>query len=108
MHRQIMKAPKGLEVDHINGNILDNRRENLRLATHSENNHNRSKYSCNRSGLKGVFWYPRANKFQASIRVHGELLYLGLYKKAEDAARAYDEAAVLYHGQFAKPNFEKK
>lgn len=103
MHRIIMKAPDGLEVDHINGNRLDNRISNLRLCTHAENGKNQSLSRRNTTGYKGVK-QASPNRWQARIRVDGELLHLGLFKTKYEAAKAYNEAALRYHGRFANLN----
>lgn len=105
LHREIMQAPDGVQVDHINGNPLDNRRVNLRFATPSENARNRGRASNNTSGFKGVNWNKKHGKWLASIMVDGKRLFLGGFTVAEDAARAYDKAARKYHGEFARTNF---
>lgn len=105
MHRVITNAPKGMNVDHINGNKLDNRVENLRLATPSENVQNKKRKRNNQSGYKGVSYYY-AGKWRARIDVDGHEINLGYYDDKEDAAHAYDEAARHYFGEFARTNFE--
>jgi len=103
MHRLILDAPADKKVDHINGNRLDNRKENLRLATHAQNQRNRTKSRNNKTGYKGV--YRIRNRWQASITVDGKRIRLGAFGTPEDAARSYDAAAREYHGEFAKLNF---
>ena len=86
-------------VDHKNGNVLDNRKCNLRICTISQNGANRGKQKNNKSGYKGVI-----NICKAVIRVKGERIELGFFKNAEEAAKAYNEAAIKYFGEFAKLN----
>lgn len=105
LHRFITDAPIGLLVDHINGDKLDNRRSNLRLATQAENLRNRKVHANNRTGYKGVYWHKMARKYAARIAVEKRQIWLGLYEDPADAARAYDEAARKYHGEFARLNF---
>lgn len=106
MHRLILDPPTGISVDHINGDGLDNRRCNLRLATTSENGRNSRRPKSNTSGYKGVCYLKRNDCYQAQIQSgQGKILYLGVYKTAEDAGRAYDAKAREIYGQFAKLNF---
>jgi hypothetical protein len=103
MHRFILGCKAGEIGDHINGNTLDNRRENLRKCTMAESNRNRKLHRRNRSGFKGV---SLANgKWEAVICIDGTDLRLGRYTSPQKAARAYDEAAKRYHGVFASLNF---
>lgn len=106
MHRLIMNAPDGVDVDHIDGNGLNNTRMNLRLATRSQNSCNRNIRNDNTSGYKGVSFHRATGKWQATITVNGKSAYLGLYATAEDAGAAYDEVAGQIHGQFARTNEE--
>lgn len=94
-----------LRVDHINGDGLDNRRANLRQATHGQNVQNRRRSSANTSGYKGVTWHKQARKWQAAIKADRRTYYLGIYGSPELAALAYDEAARHHHGEFARVNF---
>lgn len=104
MHREVMNAQDGSEVDHINGDKLDNRRENLRLCTKSQNMSNRGKQLNNTTGYKGVFTSQRTTKFRAQIRVKGKSIHLGLFENLKDAAISYNIAATKYFGEFAKLN----
>lgn len=109
MHRLIMSAPSHSEIDHINGNPLDNRRFNLRLATRQENSSNQSKRRYNKgaptsSRYKGVT-KGRTQKWEAQIKVRGRRKHLGSFMSEVEAARAYDSAAREYFGDFARPNF---
>jgi len=105
MTRVIMHAHLGQEVDHKIHNTLDNRKANLRLCTSAENHHNREKRKAGSSGRKGVYWNKRARKWRAQIRYKGQCSHLGYYTYEDDAARAYDEAAKKYFGEFARLNF---
>lgn len=102
MHRQILEAPPGIVVDHRNGDGLDNQRSNLRLATYAQNGFNRGPGKNNSSGVKGVSWHKRADKWTATINLNGKQLYLGLFDELEDAAQAYRCAAVELQGEFAR------
>ena len=110
MHREVMRAPTGVEVDHIHGNLLDNRKSELRLATHRENTKNQTLFSTARAGkktsrFKGVCRPADSRKWLASITVDGEHIRLGVFTDETDAARAYDAAAREYFGEFARCNF---
>ena len=92
-----------MQVDHKNRNGLDNRRDNLRLATHGQNLANSKTHS--ESGFKGV--EKNKHRFYASISIDGKTKKLGGYDTPEEAARAYDEAALEQFGEFARINFSK-
>ncbi len=102
MHRMIVDCPDGLEVDHINGNTLDNRRCNLRVCTHAENMRNRKINKDNKSGYKGVYLDKKYKTWRAQIKVSGQKRYLGSYKTAEAAAEAYRTYAEILHKEFAR------
>jgi hypothetical protein len=108
MHRFILDAPTGIEVDHKNMDGLDNRRSNIRLATHGENQHNKCAYRQNKSGFKGVHFNKRRGGFCAQIQHRKVPHYLGCFDTPEDAARAYDVAALALHGDFARINFPEE
>lgn len=105
MHREIMNAPKGWEVDHIDGNGLNNQRLNLRVATHENNSRNRLKRKESGSKYKGVYWHKRDSRWYAGICVSYKKIHIGSYTIEEDAARAYDAAARHHFGDFARTNF---
>lgn len=98
MHRMLVEASPGVEVDHINGSRLDNRRCNLRVCTHSENICNQGKHKNNTSGFKGVSWHRRDKRWVARIRHEGKSFNLGSFINPLDAAKVYDEACVRLHG----------
>lgn len=97
MHRLILNAPKGILVDHINHNGLDNRRNNIRLCNASENGRNRRVSKHNSSGFKGVS-RKRDGRYEAAIR-------LGTFENPEDAAKEYDRVATIIFKEFANLNF---
>jgi hypothetical protein len=102
MHVQLTGYPL---TDHRNRDSLDNRRSNLRKATIQQNNHNRRKGRDNTSGFKGVSLDKRDNRWRAYINYNNKQIGLGYYDRKEDAAEAYDAAAVQYFGEFAALNF---
>ena len=105
MHRLITNNnnPK-MHTDHINNNSLDNRIKNLRICTNSQNQMNTKGKINNTSGFKGVFSNKANKKWRAMIKINYKLKHLGYYIDPKDAARAYNEAAVKYHGEFANIN----
>ena len=105
LHREIMNAPRGLLVDHRNGDSLDNRRANLRLATHSQNMQNRRKRKNTTSRYTGVCFEKRRKKWTANITVNKKKIWIGRFDDEIEAAKAYDEAARKEHGEFARLNF---
>lgn len=108
MHRSLLNAPADMDVDHIDGNGLNNTRANIRLATTSQNNGNRAKtVRKTYSRFKGVTWYKRENRWVAQIVTNNKRRYLGIFTNEEDAARAYDKAALEQWGEFAKLNFPR-
>ncbi len=105
MHREIMRAPASMQVDHINGDTLDNRVSNLRICSNTENSRNQRLRPSNTSGYKGVAWRDGHKKFRARITVNYKDIFLGYFDDPKEAARAYDSAARKYFGEFAKVNF---
>lgn len=106
LHRFVLNAPKGTEVDHINHNLLDCRKENLRLCTHGENQHNQCKQTRTTSSkFKGVSKAKKDNKWTAQIKHNRKVIYLGRFDSERDAAIVYDQHATKLFGKFAKLNF---
>lgn len=101
MHRQIMDVPESMEVDHRDGDGLNNRRENLRVCTHQQNMANQGKRRHNTSGYRGVCRLKGTRAWVANLAGR----YLGCYETAELAARAVDTAARRQHGEYARLNF---
>jgi hypothetical protein len=103
LHRVVAGTQPGFDTDHWNGNGLDNRRQNLRTATRSQNNYNRGPAKHNRSGFKGVYLARADAKrpWRARIRCDGQIYELGLFATAEQADAAYRKAADELHGDFA-------
>jgi hypothetical protein len=103
-----------MHVDHINGNSLDNRRDNLRLVTPQQNAMNRGPQINNTSGYKGVSWNKRSKKWQVSVRYKCEQTgkyknkHIGLYDDKEEAARAYDRWVIANCDEHAYTNFPRE
>jgi hypothetical protein len=102
MHRLISCTPDGMHTDHADGNGLNNRRDNLRHATRSENLRNRGAQSNNTTGFKGVHRRKDCQRWQATIQINGKQKNIGLFATPEQAFAAYSEAAVCLHGEFAR------
>jgi hypothetical protein len=104
MHRFIMKAVKGIEIDHIDGNTFNNQRKNLRFCNRSDNMKNRIKQSNSTSPYKGVGFRKDTQKWFSRISIDGVATRLGQFLNAKEAAHAYNKAAKKYYGKFAKLN----
>jgi len=102
LHRYIMNAPKGLVVDHINGDKLDNRKQNLQICTVKKNSRKSQFRLTNKSGHSGVFWYyyNNVNKWVAQIIVDYKTIHLGYYDDIKDAIKAREKAEIKYFGDF--------
>lgn len=94
--------PKSKCIDHVDGDAWNNRLENLRLATRSQNSMNYKRPSSNTSGLKGAVKHKGSKKWMAQIKCRGETIYLGLHETAQLAHRAYCAAAEKFHGSFSR------
>lgn len=106
LHRFLLGAPDGVMVDHRNGDTLDNRRDNLRLCTNSQNQANRQR-SRGVSPFKGVCWQKRTNgtgSWKAQLVIEGNVVYLGVFGTDLEAAAAYNAAALSHFGEFAHLN----
>jgi len=104
MHRVIMNTPEGIHTDHIDRDRLNNCKFNLRFCTISENNRNRKTQINNKSGYKGVCWKQGKKKWVAKIKVGANEFHIGSFDCPKEAAKAYNEAAVEHHGEFAYLN----
>lgn len=106
MHRAIVAAPLGLDVDHIDGNRLNNRKSNLRLSTRSQNHFNRKPRQKTASGYKGVSWSK--DRWMVRVVIGGRSKNIGKFNCKHDAAEAYNAAASREYGEFAKLNIIKR
>jgi hypothetical protein len=106
LHRLVMDAPKGVLVDHWDGNTLDCRKANLRLASHAKNSHNMAKWSKDStSKFKGISWKSKRKRWVSQISCDGKYHYLGLYSSEIHAAYVYDLASIQHHGEYGRTNF---
>lgn len=106
MHQKIIEVPKGMVVDHINHDGMDNRRASIRAATRAQNIRNRKKFAkSSGSKYKGIYWRKKTRKWEAQITFERKKIFLGCFRSEIDAAKAYDRAAIKYHGEFASLNF---
>lgn len=106
MHREVLQAKRGNKVDHRKvTRTLDNRKQNLRPATSSQNSANGRIRKSNTSGFKGVHWHRKCEKWQARVTVQGKAHSQGLFADKVEAAKARDIAARKLHGEFAHLNF---
>lgn len=101
------EVPDGLFIDHINGKRADNRIENLRLATATENQHNKLRQSNGTSNYKGVWFDSKKNVWKAAIRLEAKRYYIGQFNTELEAALAYDALALEFQGPFAKLNVQQ-
>ncbi len=108
MHRLILAAPIGADVDHRDGDGLNNRRSNIRLCTPTQNEMNKKPSSRNTSGYKGVSHYNKGPKWMAKLKVGNRKIRRFGFTSAEEAARAYDALAIEHYGEFAMTNFQQE
>jgi len=104
MHRQIMNATKGQELDHINGDRSDNRKSNLRFVTRQQNAFNQKSSKNSSSQYRGVSIIRKYNKWISKIRVNNKLIYLGKFNTEEEAANVYNIKAKEVYGEYARLN----
>ncbi len=97
-----MGAPKGIGVDHIDGDGFNNIRDNLRFANQTQNGHNRGPQRNNKSGKKGVSLFKRDGTWKAQIRINGKNKHIGYFKDINDAHNAYAKMSKEYHGEFSR------
>lgn len=103
MHREIINIPAGKITDHIDGDGLNNLRENLRVCTHQQNGFNRTRLQVNNKlKIKGVRWNVRNKKFEAQIRINNKAIYLGRFNVLGDADSVYRIAEEKYFGEFIR------
>lgn len=105
MHREVLRCRADEEIDHRNGDTLDNRRDNLRRATRETNQANRGRQRNNKSGFKGVSWSKGTKKWIVFLQTKKKKMYLGQFDSKILAAKTYDKAAQKYHKKFAVLNF---
>lgn len=96
MHRLVNKTPRRFQTDHVNRNKLDNRKENLRTVTSIQNLRNTGIRITNKSGYKGIWWWKERKKWQVYININYKRIYLGMFKKIEDAIKVRKNAEKLY------------
>jgi hypothetical protein len=109
MHRVITDAPNGMDVDHVNGDGLDNQRKNLRVCTHSQNLTNVGRRINNKSGHTGVSWNKRDKRWYVQIRINkDERIHLGCFIEIQDAISVYKKAVNKYHGNFSRTTIGEK
>lgn len=106
LHRFIMNAKPGEQIDHLDGNGLNDQKYNLRIVNNSQNHMNSKKHLDGLNKYKGISWNKRKKKWVATICLNYKHIHLGFFINELDAARAYDEAAKKYHGEYARLNFE--
>jgi hypothetical protein len=104
MHQLIMGMPSNTEIDHADGNGLNNQISNLRLCTHIQNSRNRRKLPNLTSKYKGVSFHSQTNRWVSHIRINKKLVHLGYFKSEKNAAIAYNNAAIKHFDKFIIQN----
>lgn len=104
LHKFLLRPGKGFDVDHISGDKMDNRRNNVRICSHQQNMFNQRLKTTNSSGYSGVSYSKNAGKYEAYINRDGRKIHLGLFMSAREAAEAREVAAVRLFGEYAKLN----
>lgn len=109
MHRVVLGLTRydKIQIDHINGNRLDNRKSNLRICNCSQNQANKEKISSNTSGYKGVTFHKAKNKWMASAKYMGKSYFAGYFSNPIDAAKAYDALVKKLRGEYSRTNFNE-
>jgi hypothetical protein len=102
MHRLVTAPPADMQIDHINGDGLDNRRANLRVVTLAENSRNQRLAKNSTSGFKGVTWHKCKSKWIARIVLNRKTIHLGYFSTPEAAYEAYSKASIELHGQYGR------
>lgn len=104
LHKYLLHPPQGVDIDHISGDKLDNRKSNLRFCSHQQNMFNQKRRSTNSTGYSGVSYSKNAGKYEAYINRDGRKIHLGLFMSAEEAAIVRNNAAQKLYGEYARLN----
>ena len=104
MHRMILNLNKGQFTDHVSGDGLNNQKSNLRLCSITQNAQNKKSHKKSSSQFKGVSWRKKEKCWKSNIMVNGKAISLGYHRDEKEAAKAYNVAAIRYHGEFASLN----
>lgn len=102
LSRMIMNPPKGMVVDHISRDVLDNRRSNLRVCTQAENTRNKAIQSNNTSEIPSVRWQKDAKKWRVRIKYLGTKIHIGYFNDKEEAGYVRDQVVLQLHGDYAR------